>query len=195
MKRLTILIDMDDVLEDLVGCWISELNRKHGTKVTIEDVTDWKIAKFFPTLSSEELYEPLFDPNMWSRLEAMPNAPETVKRLVDDGHTIRVVTATHYGTVLPKMKRFLSMYPFLKWEDVIIASDKSLIAGDVIIDDAPHNLETSKCRIKLLFDRPHNRKYPAEANGMCRVKTWAQIQSRIEKIIETEESNERYESA
>lgn len=181
MKRLTILIDMDDVLEDLVGCWISELNRKHGTTVTIEDVTDWKIAKFFPTLSSEELYAPLFDPDMWSRLEAMPNAPEIVRRLVDDGHTIRVVTATHYGTVLPKMKRFLSMYPFLKWEDVIIASDKSMIVGDVIIDDGTHNLETASCA-KILFDRPHNRSYDAEANGMIRVKSWEEIYAVISKM-------------
>ena len=30
IKRLTILIDMDDVLENLVECWVAALNRKHG---------------------------------------------------------------------------------------------------------------------------------------------------------------------
>lgn len=181
MNRLTILIDMDDVLEDLVGCWISELNKKHGTTVTIEDVTDWKIAKFFPTLTNEELYAPLFDPDMWLKLEVMPNAPENVKRLIDDGHIVRIVTATHYGTVLPKMKRFLEMYPFLTWEDVIIASDKSVINGDVMIDDGVHNLESASC-IKLLFDRPHNRAYNARANNMIRVKTWEEIYTEISRI-------------
>lgn len=181
MKVLTILVDMDDVLEDLVSCWISELNRKHGTTVQIEDITDWKIAKFFPTLSDAELYAPLFDPDMWSKLEPMPSAPEVVKRLIDDGHIVRVVTATHYGTVLPKMKRFLFMYPFLKWEDVIIASDKSLIAGDVMIDDGTHNLETTSC-VKILFDRPHNRSYDAESNGMIRVNSWEEIYAAISKI-------------
>lgn len=28
MKKLTILVDMDDVLENLVECWVNELNKK-----------------------------------------------------------------------------------------------------------------------------------------------------------------------
>lgn len=181
MTKLTLLIDMDDVLEDLVGCWITELNHRHGTTVSLEDVTDWKIAKFFPELTSDELFAPLFDPAMWAKLPQMQNAPEVVKRLMDDGHTVRVVTATHYGTVEPKMKRFLELYPYLKWEDVIIASDKSVIKGDVMIDDGTHNLETTSCA-KILFDRPHNRKYNAEENGMVRAHTWDEIYQLVTKI-------------
>lgn len=181
MKSLTILIDMDDVLEDLVGCWIAELNAQHGTSVEMEDITEWRIANFFPTLTVEELYAPLFDPQMWGKLQAIPGAAENVKRLIDDGHTVRVVTATHYGTVLPKMERFLYLYPFLKWKNVIIASDKSMILGDVMIDDGVHNLENTSCA-KILFDRPHNRSYDAEANGMVRVRTWDEIYDVISEL-------------
>lgn len=178
---MTILIDCDDVLEDLVSCWVSELNTKFGTRVNVENITEWKLAKFFPTLTSDELYSPLFDPEMWAKLEVMPDAPQIVKRLIDDGHKVRIVTATHYGTVLPKVKRILEMYPFLKWEDIIIASDKSMILGDVLIDDGVHNLESVSC-MKILFDRPHNHLYDAEANGMHRVKTWREIYKLIGKI-------------
>ena len=31
MKKLTILVDMDDVLENLVECWVNELNKKCGS--------------------------------------------------------------------------------------------------------------------------------------------------------------------
>ena len=56
IKRLTILIDMDDVLENLVECWVAALNRKHGTTVKPEDITNWLIGEFFPSLTKEELF-------------------------------------------------------------------------------------------------------------------------------------------
>ena len=33
MKKLTILVDMDDVLENLVECWVNELNKKCGSSL------------------------------------------------------------------------------------------------------------------------------------------------------------------
>lgn len=65
MKKLTLLVDMDDVLECLVDAWCEELNRRHGTSVTTEDVDDWAIAKFFPTLTKEQLFAPLSEPSFW----------------------------------------------------------------------------------------------------------------------------------
>ena len=41
MKKLTILTDLDDVLWDLCGLWINELNIRYGTSVRPRDVTDW----------------------------------------------------------------------------------------------------------------------------------------------------------
>lgn len=174
MRSLTLLIDMDDVMWDLVGVWVDELNRRFGTSVAFEDITDWNIARFFPELTSDELFAPLYDPAMWTKLQPMQNAPEIMERLINDGHRLRSVTATHYVTVEPKIRRFLALYPCFKWEDVIIASDKSVIEGDIMIDDGVHNLETTLCE-KILFDRPHNRLYNAEENGMIRVKTWDEI--------------------
>ena len=52
MKKLTILVDMDDVLENLVECWVDELNKKCGSSLCEEDITDWRIAKFFPSLTN-----------------------------------------------------------------------------------------------------------------------------------------------
>lgn len=59
MKKLTILVDMDDVLENLVECWVDELNKKCGSSLCEEDITDWRIAKFFPSLTNEDLFSPL----------------------------------------------------------------------------------------------------------------------------------------
>ena len=172
--HLTLLIDMDDVLENLVQCWTQALNARYGTSVLEKDITSWDIAAFFPSLTKAQIFDVLYDKMFWHTLCPIQNAPEVIKRLIKDGHKVRVVTASHYGTIEPKIKRFLALYPYLKWEDIIITSDKSVIKGDVMIDDGTHNLENTSC-VKLLFDRPHNHTYPAEENGMVRMQTWDEI--------------------
>ncbi|MCM1222536.1 MAG: hypothetical protein NC548_49510 [Lachnospiraceae bacterium] len=174
MRSLTILVDMDDVLENLVQCWTQTLNERYGTSVSEEDITNWHIAEFFPTLTKSQLFGVLQENGFWNKLSPMQNAPEVVERLIHDGHKVRVVTAAHFSTVAPKTDLLLKLYPCLKWEDVIIAHDKSLIMGDILIDDGVHNLETSTCR-KFLFDRPHNRSYCEAENGITRVHNWDEI--------------------
>lgn len=44
MKKLTILVDMDDVLENLVECWVNELNKKCGSSLCEEDITCHSIS-------------------------------------------------------------------------------------------------------------------------------------------------------
>ena len=112
IKRLTILIDMDDVLENLVECWVAALNRKHGTTVKPEDITNWLIGEFFPSLTKEELFAPLNDPAFWGNLSPMPFAQDVICRLIDDGHLVRVVTSSYYNTVPPKMTWLFKHYPY-----------------------------------------------------------------------------------
>ena len=47
LRTLTILVDMDDTLEDLCTHWVQYLNEKYGTVVTTDDIKDWHIAKCF----------------------------------------------------------------------------------------------------------------------------------------------------
>lgn len=182
MKKLTILIDHDDVLVDLVGAWVNELNRLYGTNVAFEDITDWHMAQFFPGISDQQLYAPLSRSDFWKKVNPIPGAQVNVRRLLEDGHNIKVVTASHYRTIVPKIGRFLFLFPFLSWKDVIIASDKSLITGDVLIDDGVHNLQQTNC-LKFLFDRPHNHTYDTAPNGMVRAGSWDDIYRSIAAIV------------
>ncbi len=181
MKKVTILLDMDDVLQDLVGCWVSEINSKFGTHVRSEEITEWDFSKFFPELSKEELFSVIHAPEIWEKVKPIPGAYEILSRLISEDYKVLIVTAAYYFTVGPKIKHFLSMYPFLKWTDIIIAYDKSVISGDIMVDDGIQNLEATSCK-KILFDRPHNRSYDAEANSMIRVKTWDDVYEAIKKL-------------
>ena len=104
---------------------------------------------------------------------------------MDAGHEVFIVTATPYESVTDKMTEVLFRYfPFLTWKQLIITSRKQLIRGDVLIDDGVHNLEGGDY-VKILMTAPHNRNYDAEANGMIRVQTWAEIEEVIRRLSGT----------
>ena len=172
---MVILIDADGVLEDLSQKWVIYLNGKYGTSVRYEDLTEWDMTAAFPSLTREQVYGIDRDEEFYSLLEPIPGAVEAVKRMMDEGHEIYVVTTTPYQAVKPKLERAIFRYfPFLTWKNVIITANKHLIRGDVLIDDGVHNLLGGEYR-KILVTAPYNKDFDAEANGMIRVGSWEEI--------------------
>lgn len=186
MRKLTILIDMDDTIELLAKAWVAFLNDRYGTSVTPETLSDWEVWKFFPGLSKDEVYAPLYEDEFWDWVEPMEGASDYIQKIMDDGHKVLIVTASTYHTLKPKMEKVLFKYfPYFSWHDVIVTYQKQLIKGDVLVDDGPHNLIGADC-CKILMDSPHNRKFDAESNGIIRVKNWSEVYSEIKNIAEAE---------
>ena len=172
---MTILVDMDDTIEQLLQEWVRRANEKYDRNVTLDEITDWNVAAPYAGVTKKEIYGVTYEPGFWSSIEPMPGAAEALKHFMDEGHQVYIVTATEIEHVEEKMKGLLFRYfPFLSWEQVIITCRKQLIRGDVLIDDGVHNLEGGKYK-KILFTAPHNRAYDAEANGMIRVRTWDEV--------------------
>ena len=179
---MTILVDMDDTIELLLQEWIGSVNRKYGRSASCDDVTDWNLAAIYPGLTWEQVYSVPLEPGFWGRVEPIPGAAEGLKKLMEKGHDVMIVTATYYESVPEKMRDLLFKYfPFLSWDQVIITSRKQLIRGDVLIDDGIHNLEGGDYA-KILVTAPHNRHYDAEANGMIRADNWDEILAAVEAL-------------
>lgn len=175
MKNLTILVDMDDTIENLCEAWVAELNKRHGTRVKTTDIREWDMCKAFPTLTTRQIYAPLFDEAFWDTVKPIDGAADALFKLKSEGHRIVIVTASHPDTVSMKMNRVLFKYfPFLTYKDVVIASQKDLISGDVVIDDNPLNLNRENiCKtLNILFSAPHNRSFNEEDAGFFRADTW-----------------------
>jgi len=169
MKKLEILVDIDEVLNNLLERWVACLNEKYGVSANMEDKNTWRLNALYPTLTDDEIDSPLFDNAFWASLETRPYSVEYLHKLISDGHDVSIVTATHvYQTIPAKMDWLFRHYPYLSWDNIILAKKKQRIRGDVLIDDAIHNLEGGSY-IKLLHDSPYNRNYEAGNNGMIRV--------------------------
>ena len=179
---MVILVDMDDVVEQLIKAWVRGVNEAYGYNVSPEAVTRWRVSDAFPGLTWEQVYEIPMRPGFWDTVEPMPGAAEALKRLIDAGHEVYIVTATPFESAPEKICGYLFRhFPFLTPDKVILASRKQMIRGDVLIDDGVHNLEGGDY-VKLLMTAPHNRAYDAAANGMLRVNDWAEIERAIAEL-------------
>lgn len=189
MTHLKILIDADDVAETLQYSWVNAVNKKYGTSATVEDVTDWDVSKAFPTLTKQQVYGVLQEDDMWANLTPTPGAQEYMKRLHDEGHELYIVTATDFRTCRVKIERILELFPFLDAEHIIIAHNKQMVTGDVLIDDGPHNLVNGPY-FRILFDQPHNRGIDEKKYGMYRAVGWDQAYRLIRENLVFEPDND-----
>ena len=181
-KKLTILFDADDTVENLCDCWIAVLNERYGTSVVPEDVHSWDISLAFPTLTKEQVFGVIQEDELWRKITPISGSIEVLQKLHDEEHQLYMVTASDYRTCKTKVERLLELFPFLDWEHIIITNNKQLVRGDILIDDGPHNLVGGEY-FKILFDRPHNRNYDDAANGMLRLHTWQEIDSVIHDYL------------
>lgn len=179
---MTILVDMDDVLEELLSAWVSWLNQRWGTNVRPDDISEWDIAAFFPTIPHHDVFAPLHDDDFWKTVRPKKGAREALETLIEEGHKIYIVTNSSYKALASKMENVLFRYfPFLTWDDVIVTANKQLVNGDVLVDDAVHNLIGGQYA-RILMDAPYNRSFDAEKNFIRRAKDWPEALAIIRDI-------------
>lgn len=177
MSKKIILCDVDDVIVDLLSCWVNAINQKYGTNVNPTQITNWNISLFFPALTRKEIFAPFQEGKIWSNLERISGCSEMLEE-INEKHNLQIVTATHYKNCDAKIERILELYPFLKWEQFTITQRKQLIHGDYLIDDGVHNVVGGDYQ-GILFSRPHNQSFNVHAAGIIRVSNWSEIRSII----------------
>lgn len=179
MKKLVVLVDMDDCIEGLAIAWSEYLNNKYDLDVPYEAIAQWDVSVSYPTLTREQVYEPLLNDDFWDLVKPISGAADALIKLKEDGHDVLIVTASAYQTLKAKMEKVLFRYfPFLTWDDVIVTSKKYLVAGDVLVDDGPHNLCRGSYR-KILMSAMHNLDFDEDEVGAIRVWDWGEAYNLI----------------
>lgn len=193
-KKITVLIDLDDTMTHLCRAWCRWLNAAHGTNVSEADIAGWKISEYFPTLTENQVFEPIYTYSFWRDVEPMDGAPKYIKQLIDEGFEVYICTASQFDTIKAKFEYVLGRYfPFISRDQVIVTKNKKIVNGDILIDDGVHNLEGGHYR-KILMSAPHNRGYDAESHGMTRAESWKDAYNAVHfyasQILREDDTNE-----
>lgn len=145
---MVILLDFDSVIYATLQEAIDICNNKYKTNYTLEDITDY----FDVPKELEECFK-LVEYNGTDK----NNAVHYVKELCDK-HDVYILTASIHDNLYEKINWIETYLPEIGWNKTIVCKNKQLVKGDVIIDDAWHNIKEHCATYKFLYNMPHNSK-------------------------------------
>lgn len=181
MSRKTILIDSDDTQTEFVEPLLQLYNNKYDDNIHISDITDWNIHKFIKE-DCNNIFKEFVDYDFIMNSNPISNSIYVINRL-HQKYNIVFLSAVFPTNVLARHDKLSSMFDWYNYADnLIIATNKSLVHGDVLIDDRFSN-HSSSVKHSILFDRPWNEKYKLNSN-MYRMDNWLEIEKKIYELLD-----------
>jgi 5'-nucleotidase len=167
MKRL--IVDMDDVLADATGQFINFYEKEFGIRVPREALNHKEEGGGFPHKDAVSSY--VFRKDFFRTMAVNENSREVMKELNKKYEVFVVSSAMEFPNSLSEKFEWLKEhFPFLHWKQFVFCGRKSVVHGDYMIDDLPHNLELFNGE-KLLFSAPHNLQF----NHFKRLNDWNEV--------------------
>ena len=159
-NRVRVLLDMDDVITACLRSVVKEFNEKHGTNFNPANCEAWDLTKTFGC-SLESLMEIFRTPGFFENLEPKRGAIGAIRELIKSTkYDLFIITATsdEDGSEYVEKLNWLEKYlPEFNKKRLIACSEKSIIRGDVIIDDKVENLDECAPFMQcVLMDSPTN---------------------------------------
>jgi 5'-nucleotidase len=168
---MVVCIDQDEVLAKFLDKWVELYNNEYNDNLTRDDFKSWYVHSYVKEECGHKIYDYLNMESFYLELEPVENSIEVVKKLMDKYEIYIVTAAMKYPNSLRAKYMWLDKYfPFIKKENIVMCGDKSIIRGDILIDDGVHNLEVFKGE-KILFTAPHN----LDETRFKRANNWIEI--------------------
>ena len=153
---MRILIDMDDVIADAVERFLEWYERDFGVRYTQADLKGTKLHAIVPDENKKKVKEYPFHPDFFKDLPVIKNSVEIVKELNNRFDVYIASAAMEFPLSLPHKNNWLDEhFPFIPWKRRIFCGDKSVLKGDVLIDDHDFNLSVFDGR-PIMFSSSHN---------------------------------------
>lgn len=180
MKKETLMVDMDNVITD--GLYFEYIGEFLGRDLRKEKVTTYFLQELVGDRKNE-FWEWIKDKNFYEGTPLLSGCLEVLEKL-NEKYELYIVTAYLWkdeidasGENLKNKYYYLKeMLPFIKPEQYVFTTNKSIMNFDIRIDDRLNNASGS--RVGLLFDAWHNQEYTAEElekYSVRRVMNWNEV--------------------
>jgi guanylate kinase len=148
-KKLVVGLDVDDTIGICMAAALERWKTETGVALTPYDVTGW--------VGAEAGWVKYFsDPVFVANQPVVPGAQRFVRELIKRGCDVLITTAVPMNVASARAAWVQKNFPEIKPENFIIGKRKDIYALDVMIDDAPHNILTSKATYPILMRKPWN---------------------------------------
>lgn len=175
-KEPIILVDMDGVLVDVNPLLLGFVNERHGTSYTKDDLVAFGYDEYMEPEEVETIYERWHDADLYDGMPPIEGARGGVEELREIGRVV-ACSSPMVGHASSKL-RWLRDFGFDR-KDIVLATDKRLVGGDVLVDDGLHNLADFPGRCQVTFDQPWNQHYTVGT----RVFSWPQVAPLVRDVL------------
>ena len=166
-RKLLILVDMDNVIADQrLGFYTALEKYPHVTLPSLETLKEFDIELNFDRKHHKFIRSIRHRKNFFRSLPIIAGAKAGLDRLLNLGHDVRLVTAPtwEWKHCVPEKYAWVEKQLGRDWcGRMLMTRDKTLICGDILIDDAP---DVQGVREPLwehvLYDQPYNRSVKKE---------------------------------
>lgn len=170
-ERQRIAIDMDEVVADSLGRFLSIYAREFGERIERADLAGRHLFDAVPIERREAVRAYPRREEFFHDLDVIEGSVETVRALNQRYEIFFATAAMEYpNSFLPKYDWLHQHFPFVPWRNFIYCGDKSAVCADFLIDDHSRNFKGFRGQ-GLLFSAPHNLLEAAPA----RVRDWADV--------------------
>jgi len=161
---MIVLIDMDDVLADFDGEIYSRWKKLYPDKYVVppEERKCFYLYDEMPPESKDLLRGINTTKGFIRNLPEIPGSIKAFNEIASLGHDIFICTAplVRYENCVLEKYQWVEEHLGMQWtEKMILTRDKTLIQGDILIDDKPIiNGIKEPCWEHIIFDKAYNSK-------------------------------------
>ena len=180
-NKPVVLCDIDDVMWDFIPHMVAWYNRLSSEKIKVEDFKDWDVSKVVPKSRLDIFWSIPTWQTFWDEIEPRFGASEHTRMLTED-YQLYFVTATKLGICDHKINKFLKLFGWIEPNQIIICRDKSMIRGDLLIDDAYHQLKDFPGK-KILVTKSCNKTIDTQNSDILRGYDWSDIYIKVCELL------------
>ncbi len=173
--RLRIGLDVDDVLYECNSYALNLLKEKYGDDPALE-LNHIKAWDALGDISDERL-QYFSSPEFVMNQPMFPGAQKFVRDLCKIADVF-FVTSVPAECMSARAKRLKEDFPEVPAGNTLIGTRKDIVALDILLDDASHNISSSQASYPVLMRRPWN----TSLSGLLSVNTYSDF-IHIAKII------------
>jgi len=175
-NRITVTLDVDDVLYECIPYAIKLANEKYkyNPPIDIKEVDGWgRLNK-----RTDVIFEFFQDENFFRNQPIMPGAKDFISELSKYAEVV-IVTATAPKFMSIRAQRITEDFPEIKPENIIISTRKDLVKAFITLDDGAHNISNSSALYPVLLRKPWNK----HLTGLLSVNNYQEFMTLFNTII------------